>query len=211
MQRLERRIRGRNDSLARHFDRVLRVLETWGYVDGWSLTDAGERLARVYTETDLLLAEALGEGLFDGLRPPELAALVSCFTYERRGPESDTPMPPPRWPTKTVAVRSRAIDKIARDLQADENDAGLPETRSPDPGFTPYAYEWASGESLADVLDDDEMTGGDFVRHVKQCIDLLRQVGDVAPNENTRTRAREAADACYRGVIAVSGVPAGRP
>ena len=135
--------------------------------------------------------------------------LVSCFTFERRGPESDSPMPPPRWPTKTVAVRSRAIDKIARDLQADEDDAGLPETRTPDPGFTPYAYEWASGESLADVLDDDEMTGGDFVRHIKQCIDLLRQVGDVAPNEITRARAREAADACHRGVIAASGVAAG--
>ncbi|MET0422152.1 MAG: DEAD/DEAH box helicase [Acidimicrobiia bacterium] len=208
VQRLERRIRGRNDSLARHFDRVLRVLGAWGYVDGWSLTEAGERLARVYNETDLLLAVAIGAGQLDGLRVPEMAALVSCFTYERRGPESDAAMPPPRWPTKTVALRWRAIDKIARDLQHDEDEAGLPETRSPDPGFTPYAYEWASGESLADVLDDDEMTGGDFVRHVKQCIDLLRQVGDVAPNEATRERAREAADACHRGVVAASGVAA---
>ena len=42
---IERRIRGRTESLARQFDRVLRVLEAWGYVDGWSLTDAGEQLA----------------------------------------------------------------------------------------------------------------------------------------------------------------------
>jgi len=206
VQRLERRIRGRNDSLARQFDRVLRVLESWGYVEGWSLTEAGERLARLYTETDLLLAEAISEGLLDGLRVPELAAVVSCFTYERRGPEGDQPMPPPRWPSKTVAVRSRAIDRIGHDLNANEDDAGLPETRVPDPGFTAHVYEWAAGEELADVLDDDEMTGGDFVRHVKQCIDLLRQVGDVAPNEDTRRKAREAADACHRGVIAASGV-----
>ena len=181
VQRLERRIRGRNDSLARQFDRVLRVLESWGYVDGWSLTPAGERLARLYTETDLLLAEAIGEGLLDGLRTPEIAAVVSCFTYERRGPDSGIAMPPARWPSKTVALRSRAIEQLARDLNANEDDAGLPETRLPDPGFTAYAHEWAAGESLADVLDDDEMTGGDFVRHVKQCIDLLRQIGDVAP------------------------------
>jgi ATP-dependent RNA helicase HelY len=206
VQRLERRIRGRNDSLARQFDRVLRVLESWGYVEGWSLTPAGERLARLYTETDLLLAEAIGEGLLDGLRVPELAAVVSCFTYERRGPEGDQPMPPPHWPTKTVAVRSRAIEKLGRDLNADEDDAGLPETRTPDPGFTAYVHEWAAGESLADVLADDEMTGGDFVRHVKQCIDLLRQIGDVAPNDDTRRKAREAADACHRGVVAASGV-----
>ena len=34
------------------------------------------------------------------------------------------------------------------------------------------------------------MTGGDFVRNVKQCIDLLRQIGDVAPDPETRARGR---------------------
>ncbi len=29
------------------------------------------------------------------------------------------------------------------------------------------------------------MTGGDFVRNVKQTIDLLRQIGDVAPDPDT--------------------------
>ena len=111
--RSERRVRGRSESLARQFDRVLRVLESWGYVDGWSLTDAGERLARLYTETDLMLAEAIGDGLLDGLRAPELAAVVSCFTYERRGPDGPGTLPPPRWPSKTVAQRVRAIERIA--------------------------------------------------------------------------------------------------
>ena len=50
------------------------------------------------------------------------------------------------------------------------------------------------------------MTGGDFVRVVKQCIDLLRQIADVAPDDGTRARAREAADACHRGVVAASGL-----
>ena len=206
--RTERRVRGRSESLARQFDRVLRVLEAWGYVEDWTLTEAGERLARLYAETDLMLAEALREGLLDGLRPPELAAVVSCFTYERRGPEGQHPMPPRRWPSKVVATRARAVERIAADLRANEDDAGLPETRPPDPGFTPYVHDWAAGRSLAEVLDDDEMTGGDFVRHVKQCVDLLRQVGDVAPDPITRQKARAAADDCYRGVIAVSGVTA---
>jgi ATP-dependent RNA helicase HelY len=208
-QRTERRVRGRSESLARQFDRVLRVLEAWGYVEGWELTESGERLARLYTETDLLLAECLREGLLDGLQPAELAAVTSCFTYERRGPDGQLPVPPARWPTKTVAKRARAVERIAEDLRANEDDAGLPETRLPDPGFTPYVHDWASGDSLADVLDDDEMTGGDFVRHVKQCIDLLRQVADVAGDPETRARARAAADACHRGVVAASGVAGG--
>jgi ATP-dependent RNA helicase HelY len=204
--RNERRARGRSESLARQFDRVIRVLESWGYVDGWSLTDAGERLARLYTETDLMLAEAIGEGLLDGLRAPELAAVVSCFTYERRGPEGPGALPPPRWPSKTVAQRVRAIERIARDLNHNEDDAGLPETRSPDPGFTLPIAEWVAGDPLADVLDDDEMTGGDFVRNVKQCMDLLGQVATVAPDPATRDTAREAVVECNRGVVAASSV-----
>ncbi len=39
--RLRRRVQSRSESLARQFDRVLRVLESWAYVDGWRLTDGG--------------------------------------------------------------------------------------------------------------------------------------------------------------------------
>ncbi len=203
--RLERRVRSRSESLARQFDRVLRVLEAWEYVDGWALTEAGDLLARLYTETDLIVAESLREGLLDDLDAAGIAALVSCFTYERRGPEGATAMPPARWPTRELARRWGDVDRIAHELNDNEDDAGLPETRAPDPGFVPYVYEWVVGDDLADVLTgDDDMTGGDFVRHVKQCIDLLRQVGEVAPNPVTAETARAAADACFRGVIAAS-------
>jgi ATP-dependent RNA helicase HelY len=205
--RLERRVRSRSESLARQFDRVLRVLEAWGYVDGWALTEWGELLARLYTECDLVVAEAIREGNLDGLSAPELAAVVSCFTFERRGPEGSGPVAPARWPSREVAARWRAIDRIARDLNANEDDAGLPETRLPDPGFTPYVDEWVRGHDLGDILEnEDEMTGGDFVRHVKQCVDLLRQIAEVAADATLRERAAAAADACQRGVVAASSV-----
>jgi ATP-dependent RNA helicase HelY len=194
-------VKGRTESLARQLDRVLRVLESWGYLGDWELTDAGEMLARIYTETDLLLAESIREGLLDDLSAPETAAVVSCFTYERRGPDGAHP-PPPRWPSKKVAGRARDVERLWRSLVANEDDAGLPETRAPDPGFTSLAFEWARGDELAEILDDDELAGGDFVRHIKQCIDLLRQIGDIAPVDTTRRAARDAATACYRGVVA---------
>jgi len=80
----------------------------------------------------------------------------------------------------------------------------LPETRRPDPGFTAAIYAWVEGGELADVLEDEEMTGGDFVRNVKQTIDLLRQIADVAPTPETAAVAHRAADACLRGVVAAS-------
>jgi ATP-dependent RNA helicase HelY len=204
--RLERRSASRNESLARQFDRVLGVLEAWGYLEGWGLSNAGELLARLNTEGDLVLAEAIREGALDGVDAAELAALVSLFTFQRRGPEGNTPMPPRRWPSQQVARRSRAVEKIWRDLNLAERDERLTETRRPDPGFTAAIHGWALGDELADVLEDEEMTGGDFVRNVKQTIDLLRQIAEVAPDPVTAATARSAVDACLRGVIAASSV-----
>src|SRR5205085_5642181 len=114
------------------------------------------------------------------------------------------PLPPRRWPDPQVARRARTIDGIWRDLHVAEHDARLPETRRPDPGFTAAIHAWALGDDLADVLEDEEMTGGDFVRNVKQAIDLLRQIAEVAPDPMTAATARAGADACLRGVVAAS-------
>ena len=204
--RLERQVSSRSESLARQFDRVLGVLQTWGYVEDWTLTDAGRLLTRLNSEGELVVAEALREGRLDGIDPATMAAVVSCFTFQRRGPDSNDAMPPRRWPNQEVARRSRALDGVWRDLHLAEREARLPETRRPDPGFTAAIYAWAQGEDLADVLEDEEMTGGDFVRNVKQTIDLLHQIADVVPDEITATTARAAAEACLRGVVAASSI-----
>jgi ATP-dependent RNA helicase HelY len=201
VEELRRQVKGRSESLARRFDRVLRLLEAWGYLDGWSLTTSGEILARTYHETDLLVAEAVSSGLFDGLDAPSIAALTSCFTYEHRSREKP---PPPAFPSSEVRRRWRELERIADDLAVDEEAAGLTRTRPPDAGFAMLAHEWAAGDRLADVLADEELTGGDFVRNVKQLIDLLRQVGDVAPDAGTARAARRAADALLRGVVSAS-------
>ena len=201
LERLERRIRGRTESLARQFDRVLRVLEAWGYVDGWTLTAAGTRLSRLYHEADLLVAESLGAGLLDGLSPASVAGLVSVFTFEHRGP---SPTPTPWFPSAKVRQRWLAIERLAAELNEAEKEAGLPITRPPDPGFVALAHGWAAGEDLDEVMAGEEMSGGDFVRNVKQLIDLLRQVGDVAWHEKTAAAAHKAAESLFRGVVAAS-------
>jgi ATP-dependent RNA helicase HelY len=205
MERLERRVKGRIESLARQFDRVLRVLEAWGYVDGWSLTESGGRLARIYHESDLLIAECAGHGLLDDLDAAELAGLVSVFTYEARGPGE----PVASFPSARLRRRWAQIDGLAAELNAAEEEAGLPLTRRPDPGFVGPAHDWAAGEHLAEVIADEEISGGDFVRNVKQLIDLLRQLGDLVTEPATATAARAAADQLFRGVVAASSVLGG--
>jgi ATP-dependent RNA helicase HelY len=130
-----------------------------------------------------------------------MAGVVSCFTYEHR---SKLPPPPPWYPSAEVRLRVVAIEDLARRLNADELKARLPESRLPDPTFLPLAFAWAAGESFETVLADEDLSGGDFVRNVKQLIDLLRQIAEVAPLDATGRTAAEAAQRLFRGVVAVS-------
>ncbi|NND75868.1 MAG: DEAD/DEAH box helicase [Ilumatobacter sp.] len=203
---IERRVDSKDRTLARDFDRVLGVLETLGYAElsAWELTTDGEMLARIFHESDLLVAEVVRTGLLDGLSAPDVAALVSTLVYEHRSPE------PPRTPwfsSGGVRQRWQKIAAISADLAAREVAAGITEHRPPDPTFAAVAYAWVAGEGFAAVVDDEELTGGDFVRTTRQLIDLLRQLGIVAPQQPTRRAAAAAADAAFRGVVADSATP----
>ncbi len=211
-ERFERDLAGqrrqrRNDdaSLGRQLDRVLGVLGEHGFVDGWTLTDSGDRLARLYHECDLLIADCLDDGLFDGLTPVELAGLVSVFTFESRGADAAAAATPPG-----LSARLARIESHHARLVAAERRSHLPLTREIDSGFVGVAYAWANGDALGDVLAAGQtVAAGDFVRNVKQLIDLLRQLAIISPVAATAYAASEAADALFRGVIvASSGVGA---
>ena len=201
VEELRTRVRTRSQSVARDFDRVLRVLENWGYVDGWSLTDAGKILARTFHECDLLIVECLRQGLLDDLEPAALAGLVSVFVYEHRSPD---PAPTAWFPSPTARKRWQRIAEISYELEEIEEEAGLAVHRPPDPTFVAVAFAWAAGEGFAEVVEAEELTGGDFVRTMKQLIDVLRQLALVAPEKATRRSAEAAADQLFRGVVAAS-------
>jgi ATP-dependent RNA helicase HelY len=193
----------RGSGLVRHFQGVLRVLEATGHVEGWSLTPSGARLRRIYHECDLLISMALEKGLFDGLTPAGVAALTSCLTYEHRSSE---PPPAPVFPSSEMGGRFSGLLRLSDELTALEKRHRAPRTRPPEPGFAAAAFAWAEGRELSGILDED-LTGGDFVRNVRQLVDLLRQIGDLAPHEGTRADARSAAEALLRGVVVSAGGP----
>jgi ATP-dependent RNA helicase HelY len=93
---------------------------------------------------------------------------------------------------------------VWHELAALEQQNRLSFLREPDLGFAWAAHAWARGEPLESVLDPD-LTPGDFVRAVKQLIDLLGQVavaaGRGAPLGVT---AGAAVDALRRGIVANS-------
>jgi ATP-dependent RNA helicase HelY len=198
---VERRIKVRTETLARRFDRVLAVLETLGYVEDWSLSPKGRTLTRIYGEGDLLVGEALAGGLFDGLLPGELAALVSTMVYEAR---ERNPLPG-QMPTEATAERYERLQRLWRQVRRTEDANQVQLCRELEPGFASPVHAWAGGTALEDVLGETEMAPGDFVRNCKQLVDLLRQIEDVA-QPATAALVRAARDTVLRGVVAYTGV-----
>jgi ATP-dependent RNA helicase HelY len=220
---LQHRMAERTGSLTRQFDRTCDVLEELGYLvpepaplvpadtevvpaldDVPVVTDDGRRLARIWSEADLLVAECLRSGAWRGLNAAELAAVVSALVFEAR---RETPGQP-AVPAGKVAGAIAEMRRIRLRLQEVEADHGVPETRDLDLGFAWAAYRWADGQSLDRVLAGaeqagTELSGGDFVRWARQLLDLLDQLAKVADRPVAVT-ARAAVERVRRGVVAVA-------
>ena len=201
LAQLEKRVSTSVQSVSKKFEDLTDLLEQWGYVDDWKLTKKGVRLGRIFHESDLLIAECLSEGVFDDLDHYELASLTSVFVYEDRKREALERI---HFPNSKLDDRWAKIEQISRKLSAQEVQYGLLPHRFPDPGFMCTAYDWAHGTSLFDILDEDDVTAGDFVRTMKQLIDLLRQFSTIDDETISSTISGLAAKSLFTGVVAAS-------
>ncbi|MFC9895616.1 DEAD/DEAH box helicase [Nocardia sp. NPDC127579] len=202
---MRQKVAATTNSLARTFDRILGLLEERGFVHEGEVTEDGRRLARIYAEADLLVAECLREGLWRGLGPAELAAVVSTLVYESRQEGGYLGVSGPTEPIRravgaTVGVWSR--------LRTDEARHKLSPTREPDLGFVTGVYKWAHGDGLAESLlasgdQGSPLSAGDFVRWCRQVIDLLDQIHNTADDVEVAGTAAKAVRAIRRGVVAV--------
>jgi ATP-dependent RNA helicase HelY len=199
---LDQRVSRRSHVLARTFGRVCTVLEKLGCMDGDEVTDEGRRLAALYTELDLVAAECLRRGVWSGLSPAELAACVSALTYEARRSDEASP---PRLPHGRAREVLAEMLSVWGELSATEDQENLSFLREPDLGFAWTVHAWARGTSL-DKLVGADLTAGDFVRAMKQLIDLLGQLAIADSGGELGRTARDAVDALRRGVVAYSSV-----
>ena len=94
---------------------------------------------------------------------------------------------------------SASIASIWSQLQDIEEDFGVDTQKEPDFGFCYAAFRWANGHSLSSVIKGTDMTVGDFVRCIKQLIDLLTQIGGAS--ESLRPICKEGVKRLDRGVV----------
>ncbi|WP_028477776.1 RNA helicase [Nocardia sp. CNY236] len=202
---MRQKVAATTNSLARNFDRILGLLEERGFVHDCEVTGDGRRLARIYAESDLVVAECLRRGLWRGLGPAELASVVSIVVYESR---QEGGYLGAGGPTASIRRAVGSTIDVWSQLRSDEARHKLPPTREPDLGFVGGVYKWARGDGLAESLlasgePGAPLAAGDFVRWCRQVIDLLDQIHDTADDSEVATTAAAAVRAIRRGVVAV--------
>jgi ATP-dependent RNA helicase HelY len=206
-QTLKRRVEQRTNTVARQFDRVCEVLTALDYLSGDGadarVTERGSHLRRIYSDMDLLAAESMRHGLWDDLSPSELAAALSVLVFEARRPDDASS---PRIPGGAVREVIGEMVRLWGSLDALERDHRLDFLRQPDLGFAWVAYRWAEGDDLDDVLVVSDLAAGDFVRWMKQLLDLAGQIADAAGASPLRETAREVVRRLRRGVVAYSSL-----
>ena len=213
------KINSRTGSISKTFDRVCKVLLELGYLEraennpaatnnstnNYAITDAGRLLGRIYAENDLLIAQCLDRGIWDQLDPAQLAAAVSAVVYQSRRDD----IPEPRIPGGPTGNLARALDNTIREWSqlTDLEDAhNVKETGDLDLGLVEAMHKWTRGRSLHSVLQDSELTAGDFVRWCKQILDALDQISQASRSSRVRASALSAIEAIRRGVVAYSSV-----
>jgi ATP-dependent RNA helicase HelY len=196
---LANRMESRTNVIPRTFDRVSSILNDLDYVDSQQLTNKGKVLTRIYSESDLLLTEMIFDGIFEGISASDLVALLSGLIFEGRGERSKIPRIP-----KSLEPLVRRTASIWSKLTILEEENGLNPQREPNFDLAWSTYRWANGNSLHSILRETEIPVGDFVRNMRQIIDLLGQLLDAQPALSSL--AREAMKKVDRGVVAYSAV-----
>lgn len=219
-EQIRKKIGAATNSLATTFDRIVALLTERGFIDTHDLGDGqgnqqqvtgdGRLLARIYSESDLLVAECLRCGAWKELQPPELAAVISAMVYESRGGDGPTPIHVIDMPTARVRRALAETRRLSARLRADEERHRITPSREPDEGFVPAVYRWATTGDLAAALAASDVSGsgasmsaGDFVRWCRQVLDLLDQVRIAGPDQALRSAAKRAIGDIRRGVVAV--------
>ncbi|OLP03461.1 DEAD/DEAH box helicase [Mycolicibacterium porcinum] len=210
---IQQKVNAATNSLARTFDRIVALLSERGFIEAHSgeprVTDAGRLLARIYSESDLLVAECLRAGLWDGLQPAELAGVLSAVLFESRGDTAGGVLGVD-IPTAGLRRALAQTRRVSTDLRGDEQRHRLAPSREPDEGFVTAVYRWATTGDLGAALAASDAGGsgaalsaGDFVRWCRQVLDLLDQVRNAAPTPALRNTAKRAVKDVRRGVVAV--------
>ncbi|CAB4679525.1 MAG: DEAD/DEAH box helicase [Actinobacteria bacterium] len=203
-QAIIKQIESRTNQVAKTFDRISQMLIELEYLrvseGDLEITEAGGKLAKIYGERDLLVAECIRRQTWHGIDSQTLAAIAAALVYEARRDDENLNPKLPKGDFVEVFDQTLGVWDDLQDLSKRNH---LPLTSEPDATMALQMYRWATGSRLDGIMKATGMLAGDFIRWCKQTIDLLEQISKVHQDELSDT-AQASIDRIKRGIVAYS-------
>ncbi|MDQ3706140.1 MAG: DEAD/DEAH box helicase [Chloroflexota bacterium] len=181
------------------------VLVQFAYLRKGELTYKARKLADIFDTNALMITEMVEGGYFDGLKPQDLAEVFSWFAYDRDIDFLNRLLLP-----RYLLNLRRDLDSLQNAIFSAERRQDLALTRGYNPYFYGAARAWCKGTSIADLLDQMQMSEGDLVMTFNKTLDLMRQVRDMLahqdPENPLRATLSEADKLMRRGVVEMAGM-----
>ncbi len=186
--------KGDTKDIAERFKEQRRFLQSKGYLDEhWKPTYLGKLTLNIFNEYDLLLADAFYNNTFEGLKPSELAGLMTIFIARDRKSENGISLNGignNDIREKAFALRDKGL---TLDLPVDTMDGG----------YYNIVKQWAEGgDWVENIMKNPVYEPGDVLDIIRRTANLLRQIADskLLPPE-LRDTAREASEQLLRDEV----------
>jgi ATP-dependent RNA helicase HelY len=182
---------------------IANILHRFGYLHRGEPTPKADTLAGVFDNNGLIITEMLDRGVFDDLRPADVAEVFSWFAFDRdfRGTNRY------QLPVHLIERRDR-IDDIERAVIATERQNDLFISTGYNESFFGVVRAWCEGAVMARLTEAIELSEGDIVLTINKTLDLMRQVrtmlGTTMPQHPLRSTLAAAERLALRDIVAQS-------
>jgi len=195
-------IESRTNVIAKNFDRLcdqLLDLEYLKLVNGeLELTTHGEMLSQIYGDRDLVISEIVRRNVWTEVDAATLASLISTITFESRRDDDTISL---RMPRGRFEDHFMAQVEIVRQIDRSSKRHQVRRPEQLDPSIAYGIHRWATGSKLDDVLFEIDMPVGDFIRVIKQIVDVLEQLTRLGDTRLAAT-AQHSIESVKRGIVA---------
>lgn len=166
----------------RNRKRVLRRLQY--ATDEDTITDKGRVACELSSADELLLTEMIFTGVFTELTPQSAAALLSCMVFQEKvaiGKLEDTLS----GYLRNMQNYAKKIAKISNECKVEVDEHKYIESFCP--GLMNVVYQWCSGATFKQILEDTDIFEGSIIRCMRRLEELLQEMIMAAKSFNDET------------------------
>ncbi|RLV92392.1 Antiviral helicase SKI2 [Spathaspora sp. JA1] len=183
IEQLQRLISDENLDLLPDYEQRLEVLETLGFIDSnHTVVLKGRVACEINCGWELIITELVLDNFLGDFDPAEIVALLSCFVYEGRTNEEEPPLITPRLEhgkSKILDIAKKLM-QVYTEKQVSCTAEEVDFTESKRFALVNVVYEWASGLSFNEIMQQSVEAEGTIVRVITRLDEICREVRNAA-------------------------------